>query len=116
MLPAQVSTAGLVSAAASGLLYYAFAYSFYLSALRNVRASIAAASFYLIPVFGVAGGWLAGERLEPLQWLGAILVVVSVAAITIRGGADPRTSGAGQPSSAAASAQMALNPSASRRS
>ena len=114
MLPTQVSTAGLASAAASGLLYYAFAYSFYLSALRNVRASIAAASFYLIPVFGVAGGWLAGERLEPLQWLGAILVVVSVAAITIRV-ARPADQQGRQPSSADASAQMALNPSDARR-
>ena len=114
MLPTQVSTAGLASAAASGLLYYAFAYSFYLSALRNVRASIAAASFYLIPVFGVAGGWLAGERLEPLQWLGAILIVVSVAAITIRV-ARPADQQGRQPSSADASAQMALNPSDARR-
>jgi probable blue pigment (indigoidine) exporter len=115
MLPAQVSTAGLVSAVASGLLYYAFAYSFYLSALRNVRASIAAASFYLIPVFGVAGGWLAGERLEPLQWFGAVLVVLSVAAITIRV-ARPANELPGQPSSADASAQMALSPSDARRS
>ena len=115
MLPTQVSTAGLVSAAASGLLYYAFAYSFYLSALRNVRASVAAASFYLIPVFGVAGGWLAGERLEPVQWLGAILVVVSVAAITIRV-ARPAEEPAGQPSSADASTQIALSPSEARRS
>jgi drug/metabolite transporter (DMT)-like permease len=115
LLPAQVSAAGLASAAVSGLLYYAFAYSFYLSALRNVRASIAAASFYLIPVFGVAGGWLAGERLQPLQWLGAMLVVLSVAAITIRV-ARPTDERAGQPSSADASAQMALNPSDARRS
>lgn len=115
MLPARVSAAGLVSAAASGLLYYAFAYSFYLSALRHVRASLAAASFYLIPVFGVAGGWLAGERLEPLQWLGAILVILSVAAITIRV-ARPADEPVGQPSSADASTQMALSPSEARRS
>jgi probable blue pigment (indigoidine) exporter len=115
MVPAEVSPAGIASAAASGLLYYAFAYSFYVSALRKVRASIAAASFYLIPVFGVAGGWLVGERLEPLQWLGAILVVVSVAAITIRV-ARPAAEPAGQPSSAEPSAQIALNPSDARRS
>ena len=66
-------------------------------------------------MFGVAGGWLAGERLEPLQWLGAILVVLSVAAITIRV-ARPADAPAGQPSSAAASTQMALNPSDARRS
>lgn len=84
MLPAGVSVAGLASAAVSGLLYYAFAYLFYVAALRHVRASIAAASFYLIPVFGLGGALLAGERLEPLQWLGAIVVVASVAVITTR--------------------------------
>lgn len=84
MLPSQVTSAGLLSAAASGLLYYALAYSFYISALRHVQASVAAASFYLIPVFGLAGGWLIGERLEAIQWVGAGLVVGAVAAITIR--------------------------------
>jgi drug/metabolite transporter (DMT)-like permease len=120
MLPRQLTAAGLASAALSGLLYYAFAYSFYLSALRQVRASVAAASFYLIPVFGVAGAWLAGERLQPLQWVGAVVVVLSVAAITIRaaGRNEPATGRAeapGQPSSAAPSAQIATTPSASRR-
>jgi drug/metabolite transporter (DMT)-like permease len=113
MLPGGVSGAGLVSAAASGLLYYALAYSFYISALRQVRASVAAASFYLIPVFGVAGAWLAGERLEPVQWLGVILVVVSVAAITIRAARDLP---APQGSSADASAQIARSPSEASRS
>ena len=80
----RVSLAGLISAAVSGLLYYTLAYFFYISALRNVRASIAAASFYLIPVFGVAGAWLLGERLALVQWIGAALVVASVAVITTR--------------------------------
>ena len=115
MVPSQISAAGLVSAAASGLLYYAFAYSFYISALRNVRASVAAASFYLIPVFGVAGAWLAGERLEPIQWLGAAIVIASVAIITIRA-ARPMELSEPQPSSADASAQMALKPSDASRS
>jgi drug/metabolite transporter (DMT)-like permease len=84
MLPDRLSLAGLVSAVVSGLLYYALAYSFYLTALRHVRASIAAASFYLIPVFGLAGGWLVGERLQPLQWAGAVVVVLAVAVITVR--------------------------------
>ena len=52
--------------------------------LRVVRASVAAASFYLIPVFGVALGWLVGERLEPVQWLGAVVVVAAVILITTR--------------------------------
>jgi drug/metabolite transporter (DMT)-like permease len=116
VLPERVTVFGLASAAASGLLYYAFAYSFYLSALRSVRASVAAASFYLIPVFGVAAGWFVGERLQPLQWLGALLVIVSVAAITLRTarGADVE-SRVGQPSSASASTQIATAPNASIR-
>ena len=105
VLPASVSTAAIVSALVSGLMYYAFAYSLYIWALRSVRASVAAASFYLIPVFGVALGFVFGERLEPLQWAGAAVVVASVAVITIR---------AAQPSSAAASTQIAATPSSSR--
>ena len=116
MLPHRMSAAGIASAVASGLLYYAFAYSFYVAALRRVRASIAAASFYLIPVFGLAGGWLIGERLDARQWLGALVVVVAVAVITIRAA---RPAGAeepiGQPSSAASSAQIATAPSAEMR-
>lgn len=84
VLPVALTPGGLASGIASGVLYYALAYWFYLSALRRVGASLAAASFYLIPVFGVGLGWLAGERLQPLQWLGAALVVVAVAAISVR--------------------------------
>jgi drug/metabolite transporter (DMT)-like permease len=82
VLPAAITAAGIASAVASGLLYYALAYAFYLSALRAVPASVAAASFYLIPVFGIAAAWLFGERLQPLQWIGAALVIGAVAAIT----------------------------------
>ena len=116
MLPEHLSAGGALSAAASGLLYYAFAYSFYISALRRVRASIAAASFYLIPVFGLAGAWVTGERLEPSQWLGAIVVVAAVAWITVRAGqAQAGNAATGQPSSAASSTQMATAPSAEIR-
>jgi drug/metabolite transporter (DMT)-like permease len=116
MLPARMTPVGLISAAVSGLLYYAFAYSFYLSALRRVRASIAAASFYLIPVFGLAGAWVTGERFEPVQWLGAAIVIGAVAWITVRSGRAPdATEILGQPSSAASSAQMATAPSAEIR-
>jgi drug/metabolite transporter (DMT)-like permease len=80
--PSSFSAAGLASAFASGILYYAAAYWFYLSALRSVPASIAASSFYLIPVFGVAAGSLfLGDRLEPVQWLGAGIVAVAVGLI-----------------------------------
>lgn len=116
MLPARITPVGFISAVVSGLLYYAFAYSFYLSVLRRVRASIAAASFYLIPVFGLAGAWVTGERLEPVQWLGAAIVIGAVAWITVRAGQGPEaTEIPGQPSRAASSAQMAIAPSAEIR-
>ena len=115
MLPATLSPVGLAAALGSGLLYYAFAYLFYLSALRTTRASVAASSFYLIPVMGVALASLAGERLEPLQWLGGAVVVGAVALITALGIRASDVGATSQPSSAAASAQMATTPSDASR-
>jgi len=47
-----------------------------------VLASLAASAFYLIPVFGVAGGWLLlAERLDPVQWLDAAIILVGVIGI-----------------------------------
>lgn len=68
-------------AAASGVLYYGAAFWLYLTGLRNVPASYAGAFLPLIPVFGVAAGYLAGERLEPRQWIGAFVITVATAAI-----------------------------------
>ncbi len=80
--PASLTPIGLASAVGSGALYYAGAYWFYLGALRHVPASFAAVSFYLIPIVGVAGGaLLLGERLDPRQWVGAIVVLAAVLAI-----------------------------------
>jgi drug/metabolite transporter (DMT)-like permease len=78
----EVSGLGWASAIVSGLLYYTTAYWLYLSALRILPATAASASFYLIPVFGVAASVLMlGERLEPIQWLGAVIVVTAVSAV-----------------------------------
>ena len=83
--PHDVTAAGWASAIASGVLYYALAYWFYLSGLRGAPASIAAVSFYLIPVFGVAGSFLfLGERLEPSQWVGIAIVLTAILVITRR--------------------------------
>ena len=84
-LSGPVSPSGWASAVASGVLYYGLAYWCYLSGLRGVPASTAAASFYLVPVFGVAGGfvWL-GERLEPSQWIGVAVVLAAIALILVR--------------------------------
>ena len=89
----SVSPTGLLSAIASGVLYYAAAYWFYLSALRSVAASRAASSFYLIPAFGLAASFvLLGERLEPVQWLGVGVVAVAVVSILRPGSALARQS------------------------
>ncbi|HZM73119.1 MAG TPA: DMT family transporter [Candidatus Polarisedimenticolia bacterium] len=82
---ASITPIGLASAVTSGVLYYAAAYWFYLSALRDVPASIASTAFYLIPVFGLAGAnVLLGERLEPQQWLGAALILAAILTILRR--------------------------------
>jgi drug/metabolite transporter (DMT)-like permease len=78
----SITTLGIASAVASGVLYYAAAYWLYLTALRRVPASLAASSFYLIPVFGVmAGSLLLGDRLEPVQWIGVAIVAAAVVVI-----------------------------------
>ena len=83
--PETVSLGGWASAIGSGVLYYGVAYWLYLSALRDVPASLAAASFYLVPVFGLAASFvLLGERLDPSQWLGVAVVSVAVLGILRR--------------------------------
>lgn len=88
-----VTATAWASAVASGVLYYGLAYWFYLTALRQVPASSAATSFYLIPVFGVTGGFLLlGERLGATQLLGALLVLAAVSAILRRSGEETAAS------------------------
>ncbi len=83
--PETITAVGLLSAVASGVLYYAGAYWLYLTALRGVPASVAAVSFYLIPIFGVAAGYLfLGERLEPRQWVGAVIPFLGALLLIIR--------------------------------
>ena len=83
--PEVVSPIGIASAVGSGVLYYGLAYWLYLTGLRRVPASIAAASFYLIPIFGVAGGvLLLDERLAPSQWVGAAIVLAAIGVILRR--------------------------------
>jgi drug/metabolite transporter (DMT)-like permease len=82
IVPTSLTPLALASAIGSGALYYAGAYWFYLGALRNVPASLAAVSFYLIPIIGVTGGaLLLGERLDPRQWVGAVIVLGAILAI-----------------------------------
>ena len=79
LIPAGITPAGLAAAVLSGTLYYAGAYWFYLGALRRVPASLASASYYLIPVVGVtASAVLLGERLDTRQWIGVVIVLGAV--------------------------------------
>lgn len=72
-----------LGAAASGILYYGLGFWFYVTGLRHVPASYAGAFLPLIPVFGIVAGYLVGERLEPRQWLGALVIVAATAGIAL---------------------------------
>lgn len=87
--PSELSLAGWASVIVSGVLYYGLAYTFYLTGLRHVPASLASAVFYLIPVFGIAAGTVLGDRLEPRQWLGAAIVIGAVALIAVQMARSP---------------------------
>jgi drug/metabolite transporter (DMT)-like permease len=102
IVPASLTPLGLASAIGSGVLYYAGAYWFYLGALRHVPASMAAVSFYLIPIVGLAASaLLLGERLDLRQWVGAVIVLAAVLAIARRSSsASPEPAPATEPLSA----------------
>jgi drug/metabolite transporter (DMT)-like permease len=78
----------LLVAAASGVLYYGLGFWFFVTGLRQVAASYAGAFLPLIPVFGLTAGYVVGERLDPRQWAGAVIIVTATAAIAIRQGVD----------------------------
>jgi drug/metabolite transporter (DMT)-like permease len=80
-LPRDAVTLGL--AAASGVVYYALAYVSYVAALRQVPAAVAASVLPLIPVWGLAAAFVAGDRLTTAQWLGAVVVGAAVLAMAI---------------------------------
>jgi drug/metabolite transporter (DMT)-like permease len=83
----------LVWGAMSGVMYYAAAFWLYLRALQRVSASIAGVFLNLIPVFGIGAALIfLDERLTEAQWLGAIMIVVSVFVLFSRksgAGANP---------------------------
>ena len=79
--PSGWSGGAWVSAVASGILYYAVAFWFYLTGLRRVPAALAGLFLNLIPIFGIGAGYLFGERLSPLQSLGSVLIVTAVGAM-----------------------------------
>ena len=82
---AAVSAGAWMSAAGSGVIYYAAAFWFYLTGLRRMEAWVAGLSINLIPVFGVGAGYLLlGDDLSIMQWTGAVVIISSVTAIALR--------------------------------
>lgn len=73
----------LLMAAASGVIQYALAFWLYLFALQSLPANIAGFYLTLIPVFGIAAAFIfLGEALSGPQWIGAILIIVSVGIVS----------------------------------
>ena len=69
----------------ASLLGSALAYGlFFWFANRRDLTSFSSLGF-LTPVFALAtGGWLLGERLDPLQWIGVLMVLISVICVSQR--------------------------------
>lgn len=80
----SLNAATWATAAVSGMLYYGLAFWFFIAGLRQMPASAAGAFLPLIPVFGVAGGYLIGDRLGDRQWVGAAIVVAATALIALQ--------------------------------
>ena len=79
------------AAAGSGVLYYGLGFWFFVTGLRGLPAAVAGSFLPLIPVFGLAAGYLTGERLEPRQWVGAVIIVMATGAIAVmQGRTSPR--------------------------
>ncbi len=80
---AGVPAWALLMAAGSGIIQYALAFWLYLFALQSLPANVAGLYLTLIPVFGIAAAVIfLGEGLAPVQWLGALCIVMAVAAIS----------------------------------
>jgi drug/metabolite transporter (DMT)-like permease len=81
---AGVSGTAWLSALAAGALYYGVAFWFYVSGLRGVSAGHAAIFINLVPVFGLAASYAAlHERMIVRQWVGALVIVGAVIAMTV---------------------------------
>jgi probable blue pigment (indigoidine) exporter len=84
---ADVSRAAWASALAAGVLYYGLAFWFYVTGLKGMTAGRAGLFINLVPVFGIAAGYVAlDERLLGRQWLGAAVIIGSIVLMTIRQG------------------------------
>ena len=73
-----------LAAAASGATYYGLGFLLYVSGLRRTSAATAGTFLTLIPVFGLLfSAALLGERFTPVQAVGGLVVIGSMAALTV---------------------------------
>ena len=64
---------------ASGIIYYALAFWFYIIGLKKIPASLAGLFLNLIPIFAVGGAYIfLSERLAAVQWVGAVMILGAV--------------------------------------
>ena len=101
-LPNDLTTWAL--AAASGMVYYGFAFWFFVGGLRGVPVSVAGSFLPLTPVFGLAAAYVLGDRFIERQWVGAVLVILAAAAVAIRHLSRP-SADPGEPQSSRTSQQ-----------
>lgn len=83
LVAASLTATDWLTAASSGVLYYGVAFWLYLIGLRQVSAVVAGAFITLVPIFGVAAGYLVGERLTSRQWLGGVVVVAAISVVAV---------------------------------
>lgn len=80
---ATIPPDGWLWAVASGVVYYALAFWFFIFGLKEMPASLAGLFLNLIPIFAVGGATIfLGERLATAQWAGAALVLVAVVVVS----------------------------------
>jgi drug/metabolite transporter (DMT)-like permease len=83
--PTQLGVIGAMLIAASGLLLNAIPFFLYGLVLEQASAGFAAMLLPLVPLLTAAiASAVLGESMSSLQWLGAVLVLSSVAALSLR--------------------------------
>ena len=77
------SPGSALAAAGTGAIYYGLAFYVYLLGLAHMEAGRAGNYLNLVPVFTIALAYpLLGERLTPYQWVGSIIVLSAVIALS----------------------------------
>lgn len=80
----SVSTFQWAAAAVTGMIYYGIAFWIYLLGLQNVPANQAGLYLNLVPVFTIALAFVTlGETLTIQQWIGAVVVLGAVFAVSL---------------------------------